>query len=122
MKIKVYSQGATSIDLDAEYQEPAIREAIEDGCNDVASEIIDYTDTERSNISYEQYAVVTEDDGTEKWRGWLGMGRKNIPAPDVALRDQIEALAAHWEREYVTDDGWEREFARQLRETIGAKP
>ena len=104
MKVKVYSLGETLIDLDSEYQEPAIREAIEDGCNDVASEIIDWTDTERSNISYDQYAVATEDDGTERWRGWLGMGRENIPAPDGALRDALEQLAAEREAWATTCD------------------
>ena len=42
MKVKVYSRGETHIDADAEYQEPAIREAIEDGCNDVASAAADF--------------------------------------------------------------------------------
>lgn len=98
MKAKIYAVGETVIDLDAEYQEPDIRAAIEDGDNDVPSVIIDCTDTERSNISHDEYAVVTEDDGTERWRGWLGMGRQNIPAPDAALRDALAALAAKWKQ------------------------
>jgi hypothetical protein len=83
VKIKIYSRGETEFDLDAEYQEPAIREAIEDGCNDVPSAIVDYTDNERSNISHDEYAVVTGDDGRELWRGWLH-GDQDEPAPDGA--------------------------------------
>lgn len=80
MKIKVYSRGTTDIDADGEYQEPAIREALAAG-GDVGSEIIDCTDTERSDISHDEYAIVTEDDGTELWRGWL-TGDPDAPAPD----------------------------------------
>lgn len=83
MKIKVFSRGTTDIDADAEYQEPAIREAIEDGCNDVGSQIVDYTDNERSDISHDEYAIVTKDDGTELWRGWL-TGNPDAAAPAEA--------------------------------------
>jgi hypothetical protein len=83
VKIKIYSRGETEFDLDAEYQAPAIREAIEDGCNDVPSAIIDYTDNERSNISHDEYAVVSDPDGRELWRGWLH-GDQDEPAPDGA--------------------------------------
>jgi hypothetical protein len=95
MKIKVYSRGETDIDADAEYQEPAIREAIEDGCNDVPSAIIDYTDNERSNISHDEYAVVTEDDGRWLWRGWLHGGQDEAE-PDIDYRALLDkATTAH---------------------------
>ena len=94
MKIKVYSRGETDIDADGEIREPAIREAIEDGCNDIPSAITDYTDSERSDISHDEYAIVTEDDGTELWRGWLH-GGTSAPAPDIdhaALLGQATTL------------------------------
>lgn len=88
MKINVYSRGSTEIDADSEYQEPEIREAIDrynaggsvqpgDGVTDT---IIDLTDTERSDISHDHYAIVTEADGTELWRGWL-TGDPEAPSP-----------------------------------------
>lgn len=101
MKINIHSRGETEFALDGEYQEPAIREAIEDGCNDVASAIIDNTDNERSDISHDEYAVVSEDDGTVVWSGWLD-GDQETPAPDAAER----ALAAAEEAL--------REIARQI--------
>lgn len=42
MKMKVYARGEASIDLDPEYEEPAIRAAIEAG-GDVGSVIIGHT-------------------------------------------------------------------------------
>jgi hypothetical protein len=106
LKIKIYSCGETEFDLDAEYQEPAIREAIEDGCNDVPSSIIDYTDNERSNISHDEYAIVTEDDGRELWRGWLTGDPDAAPpagaAPEVTLTDAIDVLFRH--RHELTPD------------------
>ena len=88
MKIHVWSRGETAFTLDGEFAGPTIREAIEDGCNDAASVITDYTDTERSDISYDDYAVVTSDFGTELWRGWL-TGDKDAPAPDAAPEVQV---------------------------------
>lgn len=91
MKIKVWSRGETEIDADAEYTEPAIREALnalaagaetEPGC-DIANTIVNHTDTDKSNISHDEYAIVTEDDGTELWRGWL-IGDPEEPAPEGA--------------------------------------
>jgi hypothetical protein len=89
MKIKIYSRGETDIDADGEYQEPVIREAITEGSRDVASTITDYTDSERSNISHDEYAIATEDDGRELWRGWL-QGDMAAPAPDVDLRALLD--------------------------------
>jgi len=82
MKIKIYSRGETDIDADEMYQVPGIREALANG-GDVGSEIVDCTDSERSDISHDDYAIVTEDDGTELWRGWL-TGDPNAPAPAEA--------------------------------------
>jgi len=82
MKIKVYSRGETEFDLDAEYQAPDIRSAITLG-EDVADAIIDMTDTERSNISHDEYAIVSDPEGTELWRGWL-TGDQDEPAPAEA--------------------------------------
>jgi hypothetical protein len=87
MKITVYSRGTTVIDAGSQYQEPAVREAItahraEEAADDyVASAITGCTGTERSDISHDEYAGVSEDDGTELWRGWLS-GDPSAPAPD----------------------------------------
>lgn len=70
MKIKVIEIGSTLVDADPEYQEPVVRAALDAG-GDVADAIIDYTDSERSNISGDEYAIVHEDDGTVLWQGWL---------------------------------------------------
>lgn len=98
MKIKIYSRGETAIDADIEYQEPGIRMAINDlwaGAPDrVASAITDCTDTERSDISHDEYAIVTEDDGTELWRGWLS-GDQNAPAPGE-LGEAARYFAETW--------------------------
>jgi chromosome segregation ATPase len=81
VKIKVFSRGKAVIDADHEYQEPMIREAIDQRAVDVGGVIIDYTDTERSNISYDQYAIVTGDGGLILWQGWLTGGGR--PAPEL---------------------------------------
>ena len=98
MKITVWSAGKTVIDADGEYQEPAIRDAI-DGRIDIVETIVDYTDTERSDVSHDEYAVVTEDDGTELWRGWLTGDPDAAPpaeaAPEAALADAIDVLYRH---------------------------
>ena len=83
MKIRVYSRGGTDIDADGEYQEPMIREAI-DQRGDVASVIVDYTDSERSDISHDEYAVVTGDGGLELWRGWLTGDPAEAPPAEAA--------------------------------------
>jgi hypothetical protein len=89
VKIHVISTGRATIDADAEWQEPQIREAIEDGCNDVASAIIDHTDSERSDISHDEWATVTEDDGTELWRGPL-TGDCPAPLDPIALGQLVK--------------------------------
>lgn len=89
MNIDVYSRGFTRINVDPEWQEPGIRSEIRLAvAGEVASEIIDCTDTERSNISHDEYAVVTEDDGTVIWQGWL-TGDKDAPPPAEALQTRL---------------------------------
>jgi hypothetical protein len=83
MKITVYSRGKTQIDADTEYQDPMIREAI-DQRGDVAGVIVDYTETERSGITCDDYAIVTGDNGRELWHGWL-TGNRDAPPPGEAL-------------------------------------
>jgi hypothetical protein len=96
VKIKVISEGETVIDADTEHQEPAIRAALtslscEEAADDyVASTIIDYTDSERSNISHDQHATVTDDDGTVLWEGWFD-GRDE-PAPGAVIACLTAAL------------------------------
>jgi len=92
LKIKVFEVGAALIDADDEYQEPAIRAALEAG-GDVADVIADYTDTDRSNISTDDYAVVFEDDGTLLHHGWLS-GDRNAEPPPQARRWFAEMSAA----------------------------
>lgn len=82
MKIKVIEVGSTLIDADPEYQEPAIRAALDAG-GDVGDTIIDYTDTDTSNISCDKYAIACEDDGTLLWHDWL-TGDRNAEAPPQA--------------------------------------
>lgn len=100
MKIHVISTGKTTIDADAEYQEPQVREAL---AADAAGEaepgfipfsIIDVTDSERSDISHDEYATVTEDDGTELWRGWLNGLDGPGPLDPAALPVAVRALRA----------------------------
>jgi hypothetical protein len=82
MKIKVIEVGSTLIDADEEYQVPAIRAALDGG--DVADVIIDYTDSERSNISGDEYAIVCEDNGVLLWHGWLtGLDEGTSPPPQA---------------------------------------
>lgn len=82
MKIKVFEVGETRIDADEEYQEPAIRAALEAG-GDVADTIAECTDTDTSNISTDDYAVVFEDRGTLLWHGWLSGDRGAEPPPQA---------------------------------------
>jgi len=98
MKIKVISQGATTIDADADYQEPQIRDALfmvkegEAGAAFVGEIIVDYTDSERSDISHDEYAIVT-DDGAVLWEGWLDGADRPKPPDPIALG----RLAGNWE-------------------------
>jgi hypothetical protein len=84
MKIKVIEIGSALFDADPEYQEAAVRAALEAG-GDVADTLIDYTDCERSNISGDEYAIVHEDNGAVLWQGWLTGGRDEAPCPPQAL-------------------------------------
>ena len=106
VKIKVTSKGETEFAADSDYAEPAIREALKAAAaaNDprhVALTIIDYTDTERSDIDHDQHATVTEDDGTYLWSGWLDGAQR--PDPDAerdrlaGVRERLENLAAGME-------------------------
>lgn len=89
MKIDVYSRGFTRIDADAQWQVPGIASAITErraaqaSDADVALAILDCTDSERSDISHDEYAVVTDDDGTVIWAGWLH-GDPSVPPPAEA--------------------------------------
>lgn len=106
MEIEVWSVGKAKFTADPEFQEPVIREVI-DQRGDVADVIIDYTDSERSDISHDQYARVTGDlPGLVLFEGWL-TGDRNAPPPPripgavlvmrgtIALREaEIELLNA----------------------------
>jgi len=85
VKIKVIEVGSTLIDADAEYQEPAIRAVLEyrRSEGDVAGVIGDWTDSDRSNISTDDYAIACEDDGTLLWHGWLTGDRNAEPPPQA---------------------------------------
>lgn len=91
MEIEVWSVGKAKFTADEEFQEPVIREVI-DQRGDVASVILDYTDSERSDISSDEYARVTGDiPGLVLWEGRL-TGDRNAPAPVEATADQLRAL------------------------------
>lgn len=120
MKITVWSAGETVIDPDAEYAEPMLRKAIGDGHPLIASAIIDYTDTERSDITHDQYAVVTEDDGTELWRGWL-TGEKDAPPPTETLAGQARADAGRGRSESVIEAMAKAAYAARMR-AVGLEP
>lgn len=86
MKIKVIEVGETLIDADGEYQEPVIRAALAFGGiggGTVDNGVVDCTDTDTSNISTDDYAVVCEDDGTLLWHGWLTGNRAAEPPPQA---------------------------------------
>jgi len=117
MDIEVWSVGSAKFPADPEYQEPAIREAI-DQRGDVASVIIDYTDSERSNISYDEYARVTGDvPGLVLFEGWLTGDRKAPPpagaAPELAENERAATLrnAHRLVKEALLDMGADDETA-----------
>jgi hypothetical protein len=104
VRIKVISRGETVFDAEPKHLAPAIREDAEAGRGNGDWEIIrqmvsDCTEEERGWIDHGQYAIVTEDDRTPLWEGWLD-GRDE-PAPDdgaatiacltAALRDIRDA-------------------------------
>lgn len=66
---------------DPTYTEPQIRAAIAAGHLQAGDAVADTTDTERSNMDTDDYAIVTEDDGTPLWSGWLWLGATDRPAP-----------------------------------------
>ena len=83
MDIEVWSVGSTKFTADPEFQDPMIREAI-DQRGDVASVIIDYTDSDRDRITYDEYARVTGDvPGLVLFEGWLTGDRDAPPPPAV---------------------------------------
>ena len=57
----------------------------------IRSTIIDVTDSERSDISHDEYATVTEDDGTPLWAGWLDGRDEPAPADASAETDLTPA-------------------------------
>jgi hypothetical protein len=99
MKIHVTSTGKTTIDADPDYEEAPIRAAL---AADAAGEaepgfipfsIIDCTDSERSDISHDEYATVTADDGTVLWSGWLDGRDEPAPAEASATTDMLTTWA-----------------------------
>jgi hypothetical protein len=104
MEIEVWSVGKAEFTADPEFQEPVIREAL-DTRGDVADAIIDYTDSERSDISHDEYARVTGDvPGLVLFEGWL-TGDRDAPPPAEVLRLRelvAEILADFWGGERFT--------------------
>jgi hypothetical protein len=100
MEIEVWSVGKTKFTADPEFQEPVIREVI-DQRGDVADVIIDYTDSERSDISHDEYARVTGDvPGLVLFEGWLTGDRNTAPPASAAAQEpqaspELTASARH---------------------------
>lgn len=93
MKIRVIQHGDKEFEADDEFAAPAIAAAISgESGEDVRSEIIDYTDTERSDVDRDEYVTVTGDDGSVLWQGWLDSDSGDVPPP--AGRDALEQAAA----------------------------
>jgi hypothetical protein len=81
--IEVWSVGKVKFTADPEFQEPMIREAI-DQRGDVAGVIIDYTDSDRDRITHDEYARVTGDvPDLVLFEGWLTGDRKAPPPAGV---------------------------------------
>jgi hypothetical protein len=111
MEIEVWSVGKTKFTADPEYQEPMIREAL-DQRGGVAEAVLDYTDSQRSDISHDEYARVTGDvPGLVLFEGWL-TGDPDAPPPAegddraaevLRLRELVaEMLADFWGGERFT--------------------
>lgn len=104
MEIEVWSVGKAKFTADTEYQEPVIREAI-DQRGDVASVILGHTHSKRSDISHDEYARVTGDvPGLVLFEGWL-TGDRDAPPPAEVLRLRelvAEILADFWGGERFT--------------------
>lgn len=103
MEIEVWSVGKTKFTADPEFQEPMIREVI-DQRGDVASTVLEYTDSQRSDISHDQYARVTGDvPGLVLFEGWLTGDRAapppaHIPGAVLVMRGVIALREAEVER------------------------
>lgn len=138
MKIKVISRGETEFEADPKHLAPAIREDAEAGKANGDWEVIrqmvsDCTETERSWIDHKQHAMVTEDDGTELWAGWLDGSDEPAPLDPIALGQLVKDWeAAASEQDAVADPAAAaayvrhavkamalRDCARQLAETLG---
>lgn len=95
MKIRVYSRGETVITADPGYQEAPVRsvlvKAAAGGAHPgwVAENILIATDAARSGISHDHYAVVTEDDGTVLWSGWLTGDPEAEPPAEAGARKLV---------------------------------
>jgi hypothetical protein len=94
MKIHVTSRGGESA-IVGKYAAQRIRSAIESansyGTAYVADEISDVTDSRR--MVTVDYAVVTEDDGTELWAGWLDGSDRPAPAEASLTTDMLTTWA-----------------------------
>lgn len=91
MEIKIWSVGKTKFTADPEYQEPVIREAV-DQRGDVASVIIGDAGFDRSDISYDDYARVTGDvPDLVLFEGWLTGDRAAPPPADALAADEHAA-------------------------------
>lgn len=111
MEIEVWSVGKAKFTADPEFQEPVIREAI-DQRGDVADVIIDYTDSGRSNISHDEYARVTGDvPGLVLFEGWLTGDRDAVPPaqaspePDAGTRHVMRLTREPGKDAELTIDG-----------------
>jgi hypothetical protein len=96
VKITVYSRGSGRFQAD-ESAETAIREALGEG-GTVGAAIIDHADTERSGITLDDYAVVTEDGpgSSGAWAGWLTGDRSAEPPADALWPDEIRETPVRW--------------------------
>lgn len=85
MKIRVIKQGDETFTYDGE-DEASLRQALLHGGTGIPGAIVyDITDLDRSDMDADEYLIVTEDDGTPVWSGWLG-GVQG-PAPAIAAGD-----------------------------------
>jgi hypothetical protein len=109
MKIKVYESGETEFTADDEYTEPGLRHALgleADRDEEVRAVIYETTDGMR-DCEHDEYLVITEDDGSPLWSGWLGSELDGKPAPaEVASSEDLPAPAAD-------GTGWAQGHARR---------
>src|ERR1700722_11776820 len=98
MDIEVWSVGKVKFTADPGFQEQVIREVI-DQRGDVADAVIDWTGSEWSDISHDEYARVTGDvPGLVLFEGWL-TGDRNAPAP-VPVDRESAAFTAYASSEH----------------------